>query len=364
MIVLLRSTDGNPDSRLQKYIDFIERATLPYCTICWDRDNRFQNNEKHIYYQKRALYGSGWKNIKGLLGFNLFLFRWLLSHRKDIHIIHACDFDTILPAILMGLLFHKKVIYDIFDWYADSRNLGFLQYFVLLLERINLKCADVTIICEEERIKQLCCAPKCLWVLPNIPNLNQIDIGTDLLNGNDSIIRLSYVGILSRSRGLEKILKYLAGNTRYSLDIAGFGELKNLVEKYADSCNNIIYHGTVPYSEGLKIMKKSDLILALYETNIPNHIYAAPNKYYEGLFLGIPILTTKGTLVGEKTEKLETGFAIGEDYNDICAFFDQLSINRINVLGYNAKKYWRSIYADYVSRFMQEKYLPYIEKRL
>ena len=33
--------------------------------------------------------------------------------------VHACDFDTILPALMCKWLWKIKVIYDIFDFYAD-----------------------------------------------------------------------------------------------------------------------------------------------------------------------------------------------------------------------------------------------------
>ena len=38
MIVFLRSTDGNPDSRLQKYIDAVIEKKIDFLTLCWDRN--------------------------------------------------------------------------------------------------------------------------------------------------------------------------------------------------------------------------------------------------------------------------------------------------------------------------------------
>lgn len=59
-------------------------------------------------------------------------------------------------------------------------------------------------------------------------------------------------------------------------------------------------------------MARSDIIAALYEKVVLNNEYAAPNKYFEGLYLRKPILTTRGTLVGNHTEEFKTGFVIGE----------------------------------------------------
>jgi len=360
MIVLLRSTDGCPDSRLQKYVDVLSRNNIPYNTVCWDRDCKLVDNDKQIYYHKKSRYSLGWKNIIGLLGFNFFILKWLINNRKKIKAIHACDFDTIMPALLFKLFFRTVLIYDIFDWYVDSRNLSIFKYFILLLEWINLKFADVTIICEEERKKQLCTIPRRCLVLPNIPNLpnfsHRQSLSTDTLKES---IHLSYVGILSKNRGLERVLHYVSDNpSRYSLTIAGFGELENIVKEYSKKYENIIYCGTVEYAKGLEIMDNSDLIMAVYELSVPNHIYAAPNKYYEGLFLGKPILTTKGTFVGTKTEKGETGFTVEDSYISLSTLLDKITLKDINSAGQKAKILWSNKYSTYVDYFMNDYYIP------
>lgn len=361
MIVLLRSTDGNPDSRLEKYINALEFARYSYLELCWDRKGKFEDTGHILYYKKKALYGSGWGNLKGILGFDFFLIKKLIKYRKKYSIIHACDFDTVLPAIIMKLFFRKKVIYDIFDWYVDSRelNISFIKYFVLLMETISLKISDITIICEKERKKQLCVIPRELWVLPNIPNLGNCSFHRSKCNSE--MINISYVGVFAKHRGIEKILKVVMNNPlKYRLNIAGFGELESMVKSAAMNSSNIVYYGSVKYMDGLSIMSGSDIILAIYEKTIPNHIYAAPNKYYEGLCLGIPILTTIGTFVGAKTDAKSTGFSIGETYEEMDIFFKSITTDELKLRGKNALKEWDSKYKAYVDHFMHEKYLPFI----
>lgn len=361
MVIYLRSTDGNPDSRLQKYLNYLSASNIVFHVLCWDRFLKFENNTQFTYFHKKAEYGSGMKNAFKLLLFNLFLIKQLYVKRNTYQVIHACDFDTILPAILFKLLFHKKVIYDIFDWFVDSREFHnkLIKSFILSLEKFSLKKADITIICEEERKKQICWEPKELWILPNIPHFDT-NLPPNEISINYPII-ISYVGVLTRHRGLEKILEVVKNNPDLLyLKIAGFGELENQIKEHAGKYSNIEYYGSVQYEKGLSIMNNSDLILAIYETDIPNHIYAAPNKYYEGLYLGKPILTTKGTFVGEKTEKYKTGFAIGETYNDLYSFFSTISKDTFIIIGNNANKLWETNYCDYVNRFMNNKYIPFI----
>ena len=157
MIVFLRSLDCNPDPRVQKYCDYLYANNINYRIVCWDRSCKLKNDHIHSYYQRKSKYGTGLKNAFGILGFNWYIFCYLLRNKKSYKVIHACDFDTILPAIILKLFFGKKVIYDIFDWFVDSRHFNnrLIKTIILTFERFFLKHSDITIICEEERTEQL-----------------------------------------------------------------------------------------------------------------------------------------------------------------------------------------------------------------
>lgn len=357
MVVLLRSTDGNPDSRYEKYIDFLKEQEIDYLSLCWDRNLNKHDNKKHIYYHVQAKYGDGVSNLKKLLGFNYFLLKKLIKNRKKYKVIHAADFDTVLPAVFMHIFFRKRIIYDIYDWYIDSRAIKncFIKYLILFLEFICIKSSDKVIICEQERKKQIIFTPKDLWVLPNIPNY-----GNFLLDEKkNECLTISYVGILGYERGLDKLIRYAKETPTIKLNIAGFGPLECLL-KDLSSYPNIYFYGSVNYHEALRIMNSSDVIYAVYETSNPNHILAAPNKYYEGLYLGKPIITTKGTIVGTKTEKFKTGFVIGESYDDLCRMFEYINEHILDEYAMNAKMLWKEKYSNYVRNFLEDIYLSYL----
>lgn len=60
-----------------------------------------------------------------------------------------------------------------------------------------------------------------------------------------------------------------------------------------------------------------------YKTN-PNHLYAAPNKFYEALALEKPIITTAGTLVGDKVKSIKSGYVINEGERAFEELLDKL----------------------------------------
>lgn len=362
MIALLRSTDGNPDSRFEKYLQFLDRSGVRRLTMCWDRFGvKSDEGEDVMYYKRPAVYGSGMRNMVGLLGFNRFLWRQLWRRRHDYNVVHAADLDTVLPAVLAKLLLGKKLIYDIYDWYIDSRNIRnpLMRAAVSMLEWISIRSADVTIICEEGRRGQIHPAPRHLWVLPNIPAL-QIDT-TPANRKEGSPVELVYVGILSEERGLE-LLPRLARECgdKVHITVAGFGPLGQSMANVASELPNFTYRGRVAYAEALRMMGEADVIYAAYHKTNPNHLLAAPNKYYEGLALGRPVITTEGTLVGDKVTASDTGYVIGETVEDLKRVFNDWDEGAWRRKCANASELWDTQWKDYVVRFITGHYLPFI----
>lgn len=358
MIALLRSTDGNPDSRFEKYVNYLQENNLPFITVCWDRKGNKTETETAFYFKRPSTYGKRYGNVGGLLGFNKFLFKTLWKNRNRYSVIHACDFDTVLPAILIHILLGKKVIYDIFDWYVDSRGIkGFLKWVIYAQEFLNIKMSEAVIICEKERRKQIKFKPKELWILPNIPNYK---VKQPVLPKNEKLT-IGYVGILASGRGLENLINYAKANNNLQLKIGGFGILESMLQD-VDNYENITYYGSVPYVKALEILNSVDVVYAMYQKVNKNHILAAPNKYYEGLYLGKPIITTAGTIVGDKTLKHETGFVIEEAYEDLSNLFSDIQDAEIIKLGQNARALWNDKYSTYVEDFLNNTYRPLIEK--
>lgn len=369
MVIFLRSLDCNPDPRLQKYCDYLTKEDINYHVLCWDRGMKYSDDELHTYFHREAAYGTGIKNTSGVLKFNRHLIKYLYKYRKSYKVIHACDFDTVLSALLFKVFFKKIIIYDVFDWFVDSRHFKnpLIKKLILLIEKIVLCLSDATIICDEERSKQLNYIPKRLWVLPNIPDFKSNIKRYSLKNKRtpQETIRLSYVGTMPADRGIEKILECVKKNPTLQLDIAGFGIMDKMTKDYSEECSNIRFYGTVPYEKGMQIMENSDIIIAIYEKVVLNNVYAAPNKYYEGLYLSKPILTTRGTLVGNHTEKGKTGFVIGESIEEMEIFFKQEHLwELISEYGQNAGNIWNEKYRDYVQQFMIQVYLPFIKNKI
>lgn len=366
MIVLLRANDIITDSRVLKYLNFFEKSKINYRIIGWNRDGNNNKKNNTYFFEKKAGYNLGKKAILNRFLWNLFLLKKLIKIRKQYKIIHACDFDTVLPALIMKIFFNKKVIFDIFDWFSDTiiTNNFFIDRMINILEKKAVKMSDYVIICEEERKKQIKIVPKKLLILPNIPNFIDNRGNFSEENKKTDILKISYVGGLYEDRNIHILLEEVSKNSKLYLYIAGFGDvaIEGMCEEYSKKFSNIKFYGRVKYEEGINIMANSNIIYAMYCKTNRNHLYAAPNKYYESLMLGKPLITTVGTIVGEKVSKYNTGFVIGEKSEDTRKIFDEILNSNIHEKSENCLKIWEENYKNYMEVFFNTTYKEIILK--
>ena len=177
---------------------------------------------------------------------------------------------------------------------------------------------------------------------------------------NDKIT-LSYVGWFGLGRFLDELLM-LVEDGYFNLLIAGYGN-KELEEKCSilQSKGLIKYYGRVDYRTGLNIQYNADMVYAMYCKVTNNHIYAAPNKYYEAMFLGKPLLTTNGIIIGDKVTKLQTGYAVEETIKDFINLINMLDKADMKRRGENARMLWKNEYKNYTRRFLENEYLKLLD---
>lgn len=360
MICYLRASTIQYDVRLQKYVQACVDTKTPYIALTWDRMNNCSNvypNEKQ--YKKLSPYGRKWGNLFNLILWQFHLLKYLLLYRSDYKVIHACNLDTIMPALLMKL-FGKRIIFDIYD-----------SVWIHMERFLSKKIVDVLILPNERRLKQVGVNEsqvKNFLEIQNVPSLS-FKKGTASLHSFSPQIHLSYVGVFEKDiRGLENLIEEVLENEDLTLDIAGVGSgLEQLMIEAANKTKRIKYYGSVDYSKALQIMGKSDFIVAMYYTINQLHKYASPNKYYESLYLGVPMITTKGTLVGELVEQNKVGYAIGEGLQNLHDFFLYVKTESFKV-GYfqcitNANKIWNNNFSNYYMQFLCKSYIQLVRKQ-
>lgn len=368
MICFLRCATVNEDVRLRKYIQACESRKVSFFAITWNRLGIQNKKDFELQFGRNAPYGLRWKNLWNKILWQFYVLRLLIKNRSQYQVIHATNFENIIPALLIKLFLRKKVIYDIYDSFSSDLSKNFFTKFLTDLEVFCIKNSDLLILADKKRLSQINITEsicKRFLDIENVPNFNE---QVEAVNKFDfGAIKLSYVGVFDPMRGLEELLNFVIENENYSLEIAGGGTLANLVEKKSKITSRINYHGLIDYSHGLSIMKNSDFIIGMYYKKASNHVFAAPNKFFEALYLTKPLVTTVGTLVGEKTQFYATGYAIEEGEENLKSFFCNFSKNLFessadyNAKSENAANLWNSTYADYFERRLKNDYINIIQ---
>lgn len=311
-ILLLRTNSCAPDPRVEKEVNsLISDPRNSVKILCWDRDGRKGTFSESLMLSNGtvpilrfgipASWGGGMRaNFFPMFKFEWRLFWWLLTRGKQYDMIHACDLLTGLPAWLLCRILGKKLVYDIFDYYAATQSgPAWILNLFRKLENAVINFADATIICSEKRREQIAGSrPKRLTVLHNAPSEKQLETGEGplpIFQGDGKRIRIVYVGNLVEDRFIMKALACAERLPEIEFHIGGFGVLEERIRNMAVEQDNIYFYGRLVYRDVLALEQHCHIMLALYDPAVPNHVYAAPNKFYEALALGKPLLMFRGT---------------------------------------------------------------------
>lgn len=354
MICYINRSTVDYDVRLNKYVQACKETGTPYFVIGWDR----MLNTKYVDENEHQLkvycpYAQGKKLIPAI---RWFFFTWynLIKNFHKYKVIHACNMENALFSLPFKLL-GKKIVFDIYD----SQ--------VIKLERKIAPKVDCLILPAEKRLEQIGVnknSLKCFMEIENVPTFNTSLKPVEGLKREK--IYLSYVGVFQKEiRGLENLVNMVLQDERFVLDIAGVGDdLDSMIQNAATKCERVHYHGKVQYSEALKIMNNSDFIVALYYPYSSNHVYASPNKSYESLFLSTPIITSKGTLVGDKVAHMNTGYIVDDTLEGLHNLFANVETEKFKceylVKCNNCAAQWKNVYADYKNKTLEGEYINYM----
>jgi glycosyltransferase involved in cell wall biosynthesis len=361
-VMICRSNPVAPDPRVEKEAQSLCNAGYSVQILGWDRSADLPKQEDlgwAVIHRLtiRAGYARGLMNLLPLLRWQLGLLTYLLRRSGEFDILHTCDFDTILPALICKRLRKKRLIYDIFDFYADHLRAtpGIVKRLIRAVDIWAIGQADGVILVDDQRCKQIAGAhPKRLAVVYNSPQDALPEKGS--VQAEETRIHIAYIGLLQLERGLLDVLEVMRRHPEWKLDLAGFGGDEAQILEKAKGLRNVAWHGRVPYSKALAISAGANVLVGLYDPSIPNHRYASPNKIFEAMMLGKPIIVARNTNMDRIIAEFEAGIVI--DYGDVDGLESALlRLDRDPALRTNLGRSARQAYEGHFSWAIMEERL-------
>jgi glycosyltransferase involved in cell wall biosynthesis len=138
-------------------------------------------------------------------------------------------------------------------------------------------------------------------------NIKDRNIMVDKIGG----LRIVYTGLHMKNRGLESLTDVVKEMADVQLVTAGPVFDKEIFLRMQE-VSNITYVGLLKPKDAISLEFSADAMIALYNTDIVWNRITLPNKIFEAMMCGIPIITNVATEIVNETQ---CGIIV--DYNNI-----------------------------------------------
>lgn len=243
------------------------------------------------------------------------------ANQFEFDIIHCHDLPVLKPAIVLSAIRDVPLIYDAHELYPSQKVLPLrLRLRSYINERLYIKYADYVItvnnfIAELMRrrygIKDIGVLMNCTKVENGFEPSNYRNILRERLKLRDSDKIVLFQGWISPERNLDTIVrafKYVGENIKFVL--IGYGpyeeRLKEIVKKERLK-KRVLFFGAVPSDEILKFTAGADIGIIPYEPIDENHLYCSPNKFFEFIMTGVPVISNDLPFFRAMNERYDVG---------------------------------------------------------
>ena len=277
-----------------------------------DNNNKFTLTKNHFSPKKL----SALKFIINLInksfsykGFYIDLKKTIYKKVTTIDFVHAHDLNTLPVGYKISKKYNAKIIYDSHELYV-YRNKPYKtpKWFEKLEKKIEKKyikkCDKVITVSNSivEYLENVYKIPKPVLVM-NTPNKliqetnhNNLNL-REVLNIDESSTIVIYSGAISFNRGLDKIIESLVYLPKVDLVLMGMGNapFKNYLREVAISHkveNQLHYFGPVKPNEVTSYITSANIGVAPIENVCLSYYYCSPNKIFEYIQGGVPVVSS------------------------------------------------------------------------
>lgn len=185
------------------------------------------------------------------------------------------------------------------------------------------------------------------FLLQNLPQAGVIEGQLPIKRSKQ--ISLIYIGAFLPDRCIEEIISAFAQiDIKFAkCDFIGFGnpQYEETLKRYAlnMNANNIKFLPPVPNSQVLEVLSNYDIGLVFYKNTNLNQYYCAPNKLYEYILCGLPIITNNYPGLIQIVQEQSIGVCIDSiDANTMISAINQISENN----------YWKNFNIKLKEKFL------------
>ncbi|MEY5044185.1 MAG: hypothetical protein RJA19_1412 [Bacteroidota bacterium] len=253
----------------------------------------------------------------------------LIVRHRDADVMHCNDLEAfVLGVILQRFQPGLKLIYDCHEFEAERnaqpnwmrRGMGAIERAWIRRASAVLTVSPSILRAYEERYGKHGLPPT--YLVRNIPHRRNTSISHSEAEGFSSYFSLPegawvalYQGAFTWNRGLEVAIEAAKAlrEENIHLVLMGYGPLQPLVDAAAAEYPNIHYMPAVPYDSVLAWTQSADVGLVSVDPVCLSYLYCLPNKLFEYILAGIPVLSNHLPDCAALIEAWEVGEVVSEN---------------------------------------------------
>ncbi|WP_116645215.1 glycosyltransferase family 4 protein [Salinivibrio sp. HTSP] len=216
-------------------------------------------------------------------------------------IIHCNDLNA-LPVGLLIKLFgrNKKIVYDCHEYETEINGLkGVEKRAKKLLEGKLVRYADAVITVSDSIANEYSklyniTKPHLVLNCPTYHEQKKRNLFRDKLDIRADQKIFLYQGGLSKGRGIELLLEAFSelDSDKNVLVFMGYGPLEGFIREKEQQQSTILFHKAVSPDVLLDYTSSADYGVSFIEDSCLSYRYCLPNKMFEYLMAGLPVLTS------------------------------------------------------------------------
>jgi glycosyltransferase involved in cell wall biosynthesis len=291
--------------------------------LAWDKTGNHPKNEIKDGISIIRSYNTKFMNI---LPYDILRlhFWWKIGFKDALRIFEHISFDAVhchdFSSLLIGVKLKKKLgvklVYDAHElWsFMVSRDLPKIwANYYLWKEKILVKYVNQIITVNEplqdyfQRITD-----KAVTIIMNAKNIQSRKYESP----KNNIFTLIYIGFIGKSRYLLELVEVAKNIDDIHCIIAGSGSKKDYVDKVKKNCSktdNVDFIGIVPMEKVIQMTKEANVVICMFDPDDKNSKIGLPNKVFESMITGRPIIVTNDVYLGKFVENENIGLSIPYD---------------------------------------------------
>jgi len=325
-VLMLLTNAYDPDPRVRQEALALIGMGFDVRLLAWDRDLKSPETEKmegvrveRVRLASRHGRGTAQLFFYGLLYLRMFWRGW----RTPFAAVHCHDLDTLPLGFVLGKLKRKPIVYDAHESFLEmfeGRVHPWVLRILMALENFMLRRVDLLITVGEKLRRYF--EERGAHHTAVVGNWKDLKDFQRTAEENRQIrarlgippeaVVVTCITQLLRNRMIEELVEAVRTYPDVYVILAGKGELETMVVKWAAENPRIIHLGFIHASTVASYTCASDVIYCGFDPAMRNFRFAAPNKLFEALAAGKPLITPDIGEIGDLVRESNCGVVMAD----------------------------------------------------